>query len=104
MLIEAIGLGLNEAWPLALSRPLDRAPSSFEHRHEVLPVNNDPRDPVACGMLRDVGLPMALGHRSRERVAVVLTEENDRQLPYGGHVQRLVECALVRRAITEESQ
>jgi hypothetical protein len=34
-------------------------------------------------------------------VAVVLTDEDDRELPHGGHVQRLVKGADVRCAIAE---
>ena len=34
---------------------------------------------------------------------VVLAYEDDGQLPDGGHVERLVEGALVRGAVTEEA-
>ena len=33
---------------------------------------------------------------------VVFTDKNDRQFPYGGEIQRLMEHTLVRRAISEE--
>ena len=70
-------------------------------RHDVVAVDRDVVDAVARGPLLE--RRRVLGRRRGELgVAVVLAEEDHRQLPHGGEVHRLVERALRRRAVAEE--
>ena len=70
-------------------------------RHDVVAVDRDVVDAVAGGP--PLERRRVLGRRRRELgVAVVLAEEDDRQLPHGGEVHRLVERALGHRAVAEE--
>ena len=70
-------------------------------RHDVVAVDRDVVDAVAGGP--PLERRRVLGRRGRELgVAVVLAEEDHRQLPHGGEVDRLVERALGHRAVAEE--
>ena len=54
--------------------------------------------------LREIGLGRGARHRSAHRVAVVLDDVDDRQLPQRGHVEALVDLALVGGAVAEIGQ
>ncbi len=54
--------------------------------------------------LREIGLGRRARHRSAHGVAVVLDDVDDRQLPQRGHVEALVDLALVGGAVAEIGQ
>ena len=60
-------------------------------------------DAVGLRLGGDVGLGLRTLERSAHGVEVVLAEEQHRQLPELGQVQRLVELALGDGAIAEEA-
>ena len=75
---------------------LDRA-----HVHAVdLLAGNAERDAA----LREIGLRRGALDRGAHGVAVVLDDVDDRQLPELGHVEALVDLALVGRAVAEIGQ
>ena len=74
------------------------------HRHDVLPVDGHARHVVRDRPPRDVRHRARVGRRHAHRIAVVLAQVDDRQRPHAHQVQRLVEHALVRRAVAEEAQ
>ena len=69
--------------------------------HDVVAVDGDVADPVAGGPALERRRVLVGGGRELG-VAVVLAEEDDRQLPHRGEVHRLVERALGHRAVAEE--
>ena len=70
-------------------------------RDDVVAVDRDVVDAVAGGALLE--RRRVLGRRGRELgVAVVLAEEDHRQLPHRGEVDRFVERAVRDRAVAEE--
>ena len=82
-------------------RPATTSSIADGRGHHVVAVDGDVADAVAGGPLLERG--RVLGRRRGELgVAVVLAEEDHRQLPHGGQVHRLVERALGRRAVAEE--
>ncbi|GIU86514.1 MAG: hypothetical protein KatS3mg009_1029 [Acidimicrobiia bacterium] len=99
--VVPVGERLDDRRPLARARPLDRPGRRGRDRHHVVPVHRRVGDAVAgraaferCGVLgrcgRELGVP------------VVLAEEDDRQPPDRGEVDRLVERARGDRAVAEE--
>lgn len=74
------------------------------HGGGVVAVDQAARHPVADGLVgqrRGGGL---LGERDGDREAVVLDEEDDRGLPDGGEVERLVEVALAGAAVADQGE
>ena len=60
-------------------------------------LNDTPRlEKSVCAEERD--------HRRSHRIAIVLDDIDDRQLPQLGHVEAFIDLALVRRAVAEISQ
>ncbi len=87
----------------AASRPhgADHALHGGRRRHDVVAVDRDVGDAVARGPTLERG-PVLRRNGRELGVAVVLTEEDDRQLPDGGEVHGFVERALGGRAVAEE--
>src|SRR5699024_7457008 len=99
----AVGLALEQRRALAGPRPCHGLGGRLVDGQGVVAVNRDAGDVVGRAAVCDVlyGLVPVLAHRNA--VVVVLAYEDDGQLPDGGHVERLVEGALVRGAVTEEA-
>ncbi len=67
----------------------------------IVPVDPDTRDPVAGGPVGHVGHRLDLVGRGHLRVAVVLADQDDREVPEGGEVDRLVEGPGPGRPVAE---
>ncbi|CAN4029612.1 Transcriptional repressor DicA, partial [Dysosmobacter welbionis] len=97
----AVYLGLHHIGSLAAAGVVQGDLHSLIHRDGVRAVHHGVGHAVGRGpggQIRGVGDPVDLrGHA----VAVVLNEPDQRQLPGGGHVQGLVEGALVGGAVAE---
>ena len=69
----------------------------------VVAVGDDAGHVVGAGVGGDVDTGMLHRHRIVRRVLVVLTDEDDGQLPHRGDIERLVELALGGRAVAKEA-
>src|SRR5438552_12192710 len=98
---EAVRAHLEQRRRLVAPRALDRAPHGVTHGHDVHAVHRLGRDAVRLAELPDLRLGQRALQRGAHRVAVVLAEPDDGQLPEGREVQGLVELALGHRAIAE---
>ncbi len=89
------------------ARALDRRADGGVHGQWIGPIDRDARHRVRFGFdgerLAVRGVRVLLRGGRHDVVAVVLHHEDHRQLPQGSNVERLVECALFRSAITEEA-
>ena len=89
------------AGPVAGAHRVDDARHRGRGGDDVVAVDRGVVDPVALGAALE--RRRVLVRRRRElRVAVVLAEEDHRQLPHRGQVHRFVERALCHRAVAEE--
>src|SRR5204863_5541391 len=86
---------------LAGSGALDRAEPRLVHGDDVHAVDLLARDAIGDTAVIEVGASRGAAHRSAHAVAVVLDHIDDRQLPQRGHVEALVDLALVDRAVAE---
>src|SRR5690606_13344651 len=80
----------------------DRLAGHVMNRQYVVPVQFVPRNPVAIPPVADAGTAAGIRERNFGRVLVVFAHENYRQLPDRGHIQPLMERAVVRSAVAEE--
>ena len=71
-------------------------------RHDVVAVDRDVVDAVSARRVVRAARACWVGSRRELGVAVVLAEEDHRQLPHGREVHRFVERALRHRAVAEE--
>src|SRR5580704_18037662 len=101
---EAIGAGLHQGGRLVAAGALHRPTHRVAHRQDVHAVHRLAVDPVGLGEAPDLGLGERAVDRGAHRVAVVLANEDHRQLPERGQVQGLVELAFGHRAVTEVAQ
>ena len=104
MATVAIGDGLDQHGALA-ARMRHRRSQGLVHCHHILAVNAA-AVPHAVGLRALVQQRLAgcfLNERAHA-VAVVLDQPDDRQLPHGGEVERLVEIAVVGRAIAHKGE
>ena len=85
------------ALPGVRERPLRRRVDGLD----VLPVDRHRAHPEGDGALREVRDGQLLVRGRRLRIVVVLADEERRQLPQLGEVERLVERPDVRRAVAE---
>ena len=99
----AIGLAFQQGGTLSLSGSCHRLGSSFVDRHNVIAIHGNAGNAVSCPAIRHIldGLMARLAHGNA--IIVVLTNENDGELPDRGHIQRLVEGALIGRSVAEEA-
>ena len=101
---EAIGHGLDEGRPLAAPRLIHGLGGRGEQRRHVVPVHAHPAHPVGGRALGDgAGLGVD-GLRRELGVAVVLADEDHRQVPHARQVQRLVHRPRVGGAVAEEGR
>ena len=103
MALPSVGLALQQRRPIAGPRPRDRFAGvaiDFEH---VVAVDDLAGNRVALRAHRDI-LDRGHGlHRGEFAEAVVLADENHRQFPDRGEVERFVKGALVGGAVAEEA-
>src|SRR5262249_57323914 len=85
-------------------RPLDRAPQAIPHGENVHAIDRLAGDPVGLGKAPDLGLAERAVDRRPHGVAVVLTDEDHRQLPERRQIEGLVELSLRHGAVAEEAQ
>src|SRR5215472_5948345 len=99
-----VGERLDERRAAALPGPAERGLGHLVDRLHVVAVHHHRVEAVGGGPVR--GGPRHRGHRADRgvlHVLVVLADEDHRQLPHGGQVERLVEGADVGGAVTEEA-
>ena len=98
------GLELQERRSLAAPRPLRRAAHRIDHRQHVVAIDRLAGHPVADRAIRQPRAGVLLDDGRRQAPLVVLDDEDHRQLPDRGEVQRFVEVALARRAFSGEGR
>ncbi len=103
MAVVAIGLGLDQRRAFAAAGALGGAGHGLAHDQRVHAVHHLAGDAVGAGAVGDVGQLGDVVPRHRHAVHVVLGHEDDGQVERAGHVQALVEGALVGGAIAEEA-
>ena len=105
---SASGRGCDRSWPRsgsapARARPLDRAKRGVGDDGEIVAVDDLARHGIGAGARRRrCATAVERAIDDRHRVLVVLADEDDRQLPDRGEVERLVESALVVGAVAEK--
>jgi hypothetical protein len=97
-----VGLELEQRRPVAAAAAVDGAPHRAYDRQKVVAVDDVARHAVAEAAVGQVQAGVLLVRGRREAPLVVLDHEDDRQLPDGRQVERLVEVALARRAVARE--
>src|SRR5947207_965850 len=98
---EAITDRLDHHRAAALLDDLERPLHALAHRDRVHAVELDRRDAEHRPARGQPGLAGLLGHRGRDRVEIVLQEEDDRQAVERRQVHRLVGRAVHQRAGAE---
>ena len=101
---HAKGLHLQERRPLALPRPAGRPPHGLNHGQHIVAVHPLARQTVSCSGISDPFHRHSRCRRRGEAISVVFDDKDDRQLPDGGQVDRLVEVAFARGAISTEDE
>ncbi len=102
--LHAVRHRLHERRTAARARVGDGLAEDLVHGGGVVAVDQAAGHSVPDGLVgqgRGRGL---LGERDGDREAVVLYEEDDRGLPDGGEVQRLVEVALAGAAVADQGE
>ena len=99
----AVGEGLDQGRPPLLAGEPDPLGDRLADRDHVHAVDPLARDPVALGLLGEVGLRRVALDRGAHPVEVVLDQEEDRQLPERRQVHRLAEVAGVGGAVAEHA-
>ena len=74
------------------------------HLQHIGPVDGDAGEAVALRPGRDLAAADLLVERNADRVAVVLADEDDRQLVNAGEVHGLVDLTLVAGALAEAGE
>ena len=97
-------LGLDDRRAVAGAGPVRGRGDGVPHDQDVVAVDELGRDAGTPGRGRRPGWSAAVTERDRRvlHVEVVLADEQDRQLPHRGEVERLVERADVGRPVAEE--
>src|SRR3954469_11332838 len=101
--VAAVAVGLHLEDERALARPamLDGAAAGVADGAHVHAVDLLAGDVERHAALREIGLGRGAGDRGAHGVAVVLDHVDHRELPQLGHVEALVDLALVRGAVAE---
>src|SRR5206468_97684 len=73
------------------------------HGENILTVHCLTVHAIAFGADEDVLVGSGARDRGTHAVAIVLDDEDDRQIPEGSEIQRFVKCADVDRRLTEEA-
>ena len=93
---------LDQRRPLARPGARHRLPAYLVHLKRVLAVGHDAGYAIPVRPVRHRPARYHVLGGRRLGVTVVLTHEDDRQLPYAGQVQGLVKAALAGRPVAEE--
>src|SRR3546814_18842627 len=101
MSVEAKGHRLDQRRPIAGTCARDRGMRRLINRAWLIAIDPHARYPVARGTVGNPFTRGALGVARVLGVLIVLADEDHRQLPHRCKVQRFMECADVRSAITE---
>ena len=97
----AIGLHLKNVRPAAFARALHGPGRRIAHRQHIHAVDLLARNAEAGPALIQLGRRGRPLDRGAHGVLVVLNDVDGRQLPQLGHVEALIDLALVGRAVTE---
>ena len=100
----AVGLHLEDDRPVARAAPFGRDIGGRLHRAHIHAVDLQAGNAEGDAALREIGLGRRARHGRAHRVAVVLDDVDDRQLPQRRHVEAFVDLALVGRAVAEIGQ
>jgi hypothetical protein len=98
---QAGGLGLDQGGAIARTGALGSGAGGLVDRDDIIAVDDAAGEAIAGGAVGHVRDPHLEAHRHRDRVLVVLAEEDARQLVDAGPVAALVEVALAGRAVAE---
>jgi len=98
---KPVGLAFDESGPTTLSCQPDRGAGGFVDRERIVTVNDHTTEAVRPGSIGDMVDSRLQGHRYRDGVLVVLTDQHERQTVDAGVVQGLVKVALRRRRLPE---
>src|SRR2546428_13602759 len=79
--VEAVGLALEQSRAFASSRPSDRLTRGLIHGEDVVTIHGDAGHIIGCGAVSDVLDATVILRRRRLGVAVILGDEDHRQLP-----------------------
>ncbi len=101
--VEAVGVADQVGRPLAAAGPLDQLVGGGVDGEQVHAVDGHARDAVARRASGRVAAGDAPVGARRHGVLVVLAHVHHRQLPDRGQVRRLVQDALLERAVAEEA-
>ena len=105
MAVVAVGVEFEDGRPGVIVRALDRLLDGGADLVKVFAIGLRPVDEEGFPALGEAGLDHRGTLEARaHRVFVVLDDVDDREIEKGRHVQRLVEAALVHRAIAEEAE
>ena len=102
MAARAVGLALDQRRALARPGPVGRGEGRLGDGGEIVAVDDDARHRIGARPVGDIGDRGRARDRHRHGVLIVLADEDDRQLPDRGDVQRLVKRAFVVRAVAEK--
>ena len=100
----AIGQAFDERGTAALARLFERGERSPIDDVGIVAIDDDAlktvgRRAIACGMFHR----RHVADRRVLHIKIVLADENDRQLPDGGEIERLVKSPDIGRAVAEET-
>ena len=99
----AVGAALEQGRSASRPGARDRLRGRLVDRDHIVAVDRDPGDAVGPRALGHVGVAGGVVERHLGGVHVVLADVDHRQIPDRGHVDPLVEGAVVDRAIAEEA-
>src|SRR5260370_15852655 len=91
--------GLDQRGAAAALGASDRLTARTVHRDRIIAVNMQTGHAVGGSAICHSGAPRRLGISGVFAVAIVLTDENHRQLPHSGEIERLIEDADIRRTV-----
>ena len=101
MPLQAMTDRLDQRGAAPFTGALHGFPGGFIHGDRVSAVDANARHLVGIGTLREIFRQRVVGQRGVFGVLVVLADENHRELPDGGEVERLMERTDARGAIAE---
>src|SRR5262245_56678987 len=101
MAAVSVGLHLKNKGPLAFTAPGNRLVAGGLDGADIHAVDLLAGNVEGVAALGEIGLRRGTRHRGAHGVAVVLDYIDHRQLPELGHVETLIDLALVRSAIAE---
>ncbi len=98
----AVGPAFDQSRTATASRPRDGFTRHAVDFQNIVPVDGHARDPIGRTARADAGIAAGIGERDFGGELIVLAEEQHRQLPDAGHVERFVERAVVDSAVSKK--